>query len=67
MKANMGALDRVLRFGAAVLIDILFLAGLITGPLATAFFIVATVFLLTSLFGFCPLYAPFGITTRKTA
>lgn len=67
MKANMGALDRVLRFAAAVLIDVLFLMGLISGPLAMALFVVATVFLLTALFGVCPLYMPFGISTRKAA
>lgn len=63
MKKNMGAVDRTLRTLVAVILAILVLAGVVKGTLAYILVIVAVVFLATSLFGFCPLYVPLGITT----
>lgn len=63
MKKNMGAVDRTLRTLMAVILAILVLAGVVKGTLAYILVIVAVVFLATSLFGFCPLYVPLGITT----
>ncbi|RFT16013.1 MAG: hypothetical protein OP8BY_2019 [Candidatus Saccharicenans subterraneus] len=63
MKKNMGAVDRTIRTLLAVILAILVLVGVVKGTLAYILVIVAIVFLATSLFGFCPLYVPLGITT----
>ncbi len=65
MKKNMGTADRVLRAILAVVVAILYFAGQISGTAAVILGILAVIFLLTSAVGFCPLYAPFGISTMK--
>ena len=65
MKNNMGVVDRVIRLLIVVAIAILYFTNVISGTLALILGILAVVFLLTSLLGFCPLYLPFGISTRK--
>lgn len=65
MKKNMGTTDRILRVLAAVLIAALYLMHLISGTLAIVLLIIAGVFILTSFISFCPLYLPFGISTRS--
>ncbi len=65
MKKNMGTADKVIRILIAVLIGILYLNNIISGTLAIILVILATVFVLTSLLSFCPLYLPFGISTFK--
>ena len=65
MSKNMGTLDRILRTLAAVVIGVLYLAGQISGTLALILGIVAVAFLLTSFVGSCPVYLPFGLSTRK--
>lgn len=64
MKKNMGTVDRVLRILIAVVVGVLYLTGQITGTAAIILGIVAGIFLLTGFVGFCPLYAPFRISTR---
>ena len=63
MKRNMGTTDRIIRVIIAAVIAILYFTGTISGILGIILLILAGVFLLTSLIGFCPLYAPFGIRT----
>jgi len=65
MKKNMGTLDRVIRISLVVLVAILYFTNVISGTLAVILGIAAVIFLLTSLVGVCPLYMPFGISTRK--
>ena len=65
MKANMGNVDRVLRAIIAAVIAILFFTKVISGTLGTVLLVLEGVFLLTSFISFCPLYLPFGISTRK--
>jgi len=65
MKKNMGTVDRVIRVLLAVVVAVLYLTGTISGTLAIILGIIALIFLLTSLFGFCPLYAPFKFSTKK--
>ena len=65
MKQNMGSTDKIIRAAIAVLIALLYLANVISGTTALVLGGVALVMLLTSLIGFCPLYLPFGISTRK--
>jgi hypothetical protein len=65
MKANMGTTDKVLRILAAILIGVLFLMEQITGTEAIILMAVAVIFIATSFLSFCPLYIPFGISTKK--
>ncbi len=65
MKKNMGSLDRIIRVSLVVLIAVLYFTNVISGTWAIILGVVAFVFLLTSLIGVCPLYMPFGISTRK--
>jgi len=64
MKANMGSTDKIIRILAAVLIAILYFTNQISGTTAIILLVLAGVFILTSLISFCPLYLPFGISTR---
>ncbi len=65
MKRNMGTLDRIIRTIIAAVIIVLYLTGQISGTAAIVLGIIAIIFLMTSLIGFCPIYVPFGISTRK--
>lgn len=64
MKMNMGMVDRAARAALAVTVAVLWYTGVIGGALAIVLAVLAAVFLLTSFFGFCPLYRPFGFPTR---
>lgn len=65
MTKNMGTLDRVIRLLIAVLIAVLYLTHVISGVAAVILGIVAVVFVITSLVGFCPLYVLLKISTCK--
>ncbi len=65
MKKNMGTADRVIRVVIAVVFGLLILTNAISGTVGIILGVLAIVFLLTSAVGFCPLYAPFGISTMK--
>ncbi|MCX6281516.1 MAG: DUF2892 domain-containing protein [Bacteroidetes bacterium] len=64
MKKNMGTIDIVVRILIAILIAVLFFTKIITGVLGIVLLVLAGIFILTSLLGFCPLYLPFGINTK---
>ena len=66
MKKNMGNTDRIVRFILAAVIGILYYTGTISGTLGIVLLVLAGVFLLTSFISFCPLYAPFGLSTCST-
>ena len=65
MTKNMGTVDRIIRFIFAVAVAVLYFTGVISGTLAIILGILAVVFLVTSIVGFCPLYAPFKLSTVK--
>ena len=65
MKPNMGTMDRIIRLIIAAIVAVLYFTGAIGGTLGIVLMVLAGVFVLTSLIGFCPLYAPFGIRTCK--
>ena len=65
MKKNMGYLDKKIRITAAIAIAILYFTSVISGILGLVLLSFGVVFVLTSLFSFCPLYVPFGISTCK--
>ncbi|WP_245846164.1 YgaP family membrane protein [Longibacter salinarum] len=61
----MGTLDRIIRVSIAVLIGVLYVTGQISGLTATILGIIAIAFILTSSVGSCPIYLPFGLSTRR--
>ena len=63
MKKNMGGADRIVRAVIAAIAVALYFTGVISGTLGIVFMVLAGVFLLTSFISFCPIYAPFGIST----
>jgi hypothetical protein len=68
MKKNMGLVDRIIRLIVAAVVVWLYYNGTISGTLGIVLIVVAVVFVLTSLVSVCPLYLPFGLSTRgKTA
>lgn len=65
MEKNMGVADRGIRVAVALLFLLLIVLGAIKGVLAIILGIVAAVFMLTSIVGFCPLYTVLKISTRR--
>lgn len=65
MNKNMGTTDKIIRLIVVVIIAGLYLTGKLSGTLGIILGIVALAFLVTSLLGWCPIYQPFKITTRK--
>ena len=65
MKPNMGTTDKILRILVAIILIGLYFANMISGTIAIILLVIAGVFILTSFISFCPLYFPFGISTRK--
>lgn len=64
MKKNMGTTDKVIRLLAAAVIIALYFTNVISGTLAIVLLVVAGLLVLTSFISFCPMYWPFGISTR---
>jgi len=65
MKKNMGTIDKVIRILVAVVVVVLFFTSIISGTLAYILLALSAVFVVTSLLGFCPLYLPVGLSTKK--
>ena len=67
MKKNMGLMDRRIRLVAAAAILILYFTNILSGTIGIIGLVVAAIFVATSFLNFCPLYLPFGISTRRKA
>jgi hypothetical protein len=65
MTKNMGLVDRMIRVLAAVLVLVLYLTHVISGPLAVVLGVIAVVFVITGFVGTCPAYLPFKLSTLK--
>ncbi|MDH5259720.1 MAG: DUF2892 domain-containing protein [Gammaproteobacteria bacterium] len=65
MKKNMGTIDKVVRIIVAVIVAGLIATGTLSGTWAIIAGALAAIFVLTSLISFCPLYAPFKLSTCK--
>ncbi|MGB5666606.1 MAG: DUF2892 domain-containing protein [Maribacter sp.] len=65
MKKNMGSADRIIRFMVAAIVGVLYFTNVISGTLGIVLLVLAAIFLITSFISFCPLYAPFGLSTCK--
>lgn len=64
MKKNMGTADRTIRIVLAIVLGALYFTGTVTGAWAVLLLVIAVIFVLTSLVGFCPLYSLVGLNTR---
>lgn len=65
MKMNMHLIDRIIRILLSLAIVALYFSGYLNGTMAIVAFVVAIIFTLTSLIGFCPLYRLLGISTKQ--
>ena len=65
MKKNMGTIDKTIRILVAVVVVVLYFTHVISGVLAIILLALSAIFVVTSLLGFCPLYLPFGLSTRE--
>ena len=63
MKQNMGSTDKTIRLILAALFAVLFLTNVVTGVFSYVVLALGAIFALTSLVGFCPLYAIVGLNT----
>jgi len=67
MKGNMGILDRIIRVVLVAVVAVLFFTGQLSLVASVILGVLAVVFLLTSIVGVCPLYLPFGISSKRKA
>jgi hypothetical protein len=67
MKKNMGNIDRTIRSLLAIVMLALYYFDVVSGTLGIVLIVLSVIFLLTSFISFCPLYAPFGLSTCKTS
>jgi hypothetical protein len=65
MVKNVGKADQFVRIAFALIIAVLYFTHNISGLAAFILGILAVVFLLTGIIRFCPLYAPFKLSTNK--
>ena len=65
MKKNTGSTDKIIRILFALVVAVLFYTKTVEGTLALVLGILATIMVATSFMSFCPLYLPFGLSTRK--
>jgi hypothetical protein len=65
MTKNMGSIDRILRLLLALVVAILYFTDILAGLAAIILGFLALIFFITSLTGFCPLYVPLKLSTRK--
>jgi hypothetical protein len=65
MNRNLSNLDRAIRVVLAAVLAYLYFGGVVAGVLGIVLLILAVVFLATAVIGFCPLYAPFKLSTYK--
>ena len=65
MTKNMSLVDRAIRILAAVLVLVLYLTHVISGPLAIVLGVIAAVLVITGFVGVCPAYLPFKLSTLK--
>ncbi len=63
MKKNMGSTDKIIRLILAAVFAVLFFTGTVTGLLGFVLLALGAIFVLTSLVGFCPIYALVGLNT----
>lgn len=63
MKKNMSSTDKIIRLIVSAIMVTLYLTNTVDGVLGIILLVLAGIFTFTSIIGFCPLYAIFGIST----
>lgn len=63
MKKNMSSTDKIIRLIVSAIMVTLYLTNTVSGVFGIILLLLAGVFTFTSIIGFCPLYAIFGIST----
>lgn len=66
MKQNMGSMDRMIRIALVATAAVLYYTGVISGAFGLVLGVLAAVFVVTSIAGFCPLYTLVGLSTRSS-
>lgn len=64
MKKNMGSTDKIIRIILAIVFAALYFTGTVTGLPGYVLLAFGAIFVLTSLAGFCPIYAIVGLSTN---
>jgi hypothetical protein len=65
MKRNLSNTDRTIRVIIAALFAYLYFSGIVAGGFGVVLLALAGMFTLTAVVAFCPLYAPFKLSTYK--
>lgn len=65
MIKNMGNADRLIRTFLAVVVAWLYFTHHLTGTFGVVMLVIAVVFVVTSFISWCPVYQPFGFSTRS--
>ena len=65
IEKNVGTTDRIIRFVVAAIFAVLYFTGMVTGTFGVVLMVLAVVFALTATITICPLYLPFGWSTRS--
>jgi hypothetical protein len=65
IEKNVGTTDRIIRFVVAAIFAVLYFTGMVTGTFGIVLMVLAVVFALTATITICPLYLPFGWSTRS--
>ncbi len=65
MPRNMGSVDRIVRAVVGVAMLGLVVLGYVTSPWSVVAAVLGIVLLVTAAVGFCPLYWPFRVSTRR--
>jgi hypothetical protein len=65
MKGNIGILDRIIRVALVAVVAVLYVTGQLSLVASIILGALAVIFLLTSVIGVCPLFLPFGISTKR--
>jgi hypothetical protein len=63
MKKNMSSADRIIRLIISAIIATLYFTNVVGGTVGVILLVLSSIFTLTSLISFCPLYTIFGIST----
>ena len=66
MKTNESGLDRVIRTIVGIVLFVLYFTGVISGTLGIILLVIGAILIVTSLVGFCPIYAILKIHTNKS-
>lgn len=65
LRKNLGRTDAIIRLIITAVIVALYITGVIAGTAGIILLVVGGILTLTSLVGFCPIWAVLGVNTRR--